>query len=78
MGSVANQAQLSLSLSNSNNDDDNDNDNDQRPIQIFQPAAQLPWFEWKRKLDVLTFVHCMDRIALVTQWLDDTISAHSG
>jgi len=74
MGSVANQAQLSLSLSNSDkNNDDNDNHNNQRPIQILQLVVGLPWFEGMRKVDVLAFVHCMDRIALVAQWLDDTM-----
>jgi len=70
MGSVANQAQLSLSLSNSNNDENNNN---QRPILILQPAAELPWFEGTRKEDALTFVHHMDRIDLVAQWLDETM-----
>jgi len=74
MGSVANQAQLLVSLSNSDNNDDHN----QRPIQILQPAVELRWFEGTRKVGVLTFVLCMDRIALVTQWLDDTMGAHSG
>jgi len=82
MGSVANQAQLSLSLLSNSNDDnnniDNNIDNNQRPIHILQPVVELLWFEGTRKVDVLTFVHCMDRIALVTQWSDDTMGAHSG
>jgi len=80
---VANRAQLSLSLPNSNNDNDNDDDNNdndknQRPIQILQPAAELLWFEGTRKVNFLAFVHRMDKIALVAQWLDDTMGAHSG
>jgi len=80
---VANRAQLSLLLPNSddnndNDDDDNNNNKDQRPIQILQPAAELPWFEGTRKVNFLAFVHCMDKIALVVQWSDDTMGAHSG
>jgi len=61
-----------------NNDDDNNDNKDQRPIQILQPAAELPWFEGTRKVDFLAFVHRMDKIALVAQWSDDTMGAHSG
>jgi len=83
MGSVANQAQLSLSLSNSNDDnDDKNNDNDQRPSQILQPSAELPRFEGKKKVDVLTFDHCMGRIALVAHeqglWKPDCCQACQG